>query len=65
MECETESKKTNKRNLWRGTIVIIRGGMGMVIKGKEAKYMVRERNLTFGGEHTIQYTYNELLNCLL
>lgn len=34
-------------------------------KGKGVKYVVMERNLTFGGEHTMQYPDDLLLNCTL
>lgn len=32
---------------------------------KGVKYMATEGNSTLDGEHTIQYTYGVLLNCIL
>ena len=36
-----------------------RGG-GKVIRVKKVKYMMMDRNLTLGGEHTMQYTDDAL-----
>ena len=48
-------------------LVVTRGGgkRGKVDVVKGIKYGVTERNLTMGGEHTMQYICALLLNCTL
>ena len=54
-------KATNEQDKQRlmdmdNRLVVTRGRVE-VVGVKEVKYVVTERNLTMGGEHTVQYTH--------
>lgn len=44
---------------------LVTGGHGGWTRVKGVKYMVTERDLTSGGEHTMQYTGDVVYNCTL
>ena len=50
------NKWTNKKTKQKPTVWWLPKEEWEVIKGKEAKYMWREDDLTLGGGHTLQYT---------